>query len=355
MTKTPNQARLCLPVFNWPDRDRRTWQNARQPASDILSMEGSAAHLRSNTVRTMESAYGRWIAFLLSQDDLALDISPGARVTEDHLRAYIEELKTQIASSTLANRIRDLDTMIGYLDPDHDRALLKRIRQKLKRLARPARDKREKMVPPEDLMRLAANLMRRAETDPDLRDDWRASTYRDGMIIFFLLFRPLRRANLAGLIIGETFIENNGGFDIRFPASQMKNNRLYEANVADLLMPPLRRYIDHYRPVLLKGRKNKHLWISAYGTPLNEASIYHNLSRITRAHLSVSISPHRFRDIAVTSLGEENPELVRLGQTLLHHVDPRVTERHYNHARQQHAVKRYQSVIEERRGAASQR
>ena len=319
-----------------------------------MALDGTASHLRFKTVRTMESAYGRWISFLQSRDDLDPRLSPGARVTEARLRAYIDELQTQIASTTLANRIRDLDSMIRYLDPDHDRTLLKRIRQKLKRRARPVRDKREKMVPPEDLMTLAANLMQRAETDPGLRDDWRACTYRDGIIILFLLFRPLRRSNLAGLVIGVTFVENESGFNICFPASQMKNNRPYEASVPDLLIPPLRRYMDHYRPILLKGSEDGHLWISAHATPLNEGSVTGNLCRITRAHLGVSISPHLFRDIAVTSLGEENPDLVRLGQTLLHHIDPRVTEKHYNHARQQFAVTRYQSVIENRRGAASQ-
>ena len=113
MSEATNRAPVCLPVSDWPERDRRAWQKVREPATDVLAIEGTASHLRFNTVRTMESAYGRWIAFSCSHEDLDPALSPGARVTEARLRAYIDELQAQIASTTLANRIRDLDSMIG--------------------------------------------------------------------------------------------------------------------------------------------------------------------------------------------------------------------------------------------------
>lgn len=353
MTDPRKRPRICKPVAEWPEQDRLAWQSARKQTTDILAIEGAAAHLSHKTVRVMESAYGRWLFFLSSRDDLDPNCLPGARVTEARLRAYLGELSSN-ASNTVRNRVRDLDTMIRYMDPQHDRTFLQRILQKLKSRAEPIRDKLAKMVPPEDLIALAATLMEKAETDTVLRSDWRASTYRDGLIILFLLFRPLRRSNLEELILGETFIEEAGRFKIDFPRSQMKNDLSYEATIPEIVAEPMRLYLEKYRPILLKGGEDKHLWISTTATPLDQTSIYGNVRRITRTHLGIALTPHLFRDIAVTSLGEENPELVRLGQILLHHTDSRVTEKHYNHARQHHAVNRYQAVIEEQRRNAAE-
>jgi hypothetical protein len=53
----------------------------------------------------------------------------------------------------------------------------------------------------------------------------------------------------------------------------------------------------------------------------------------TKAPLALPSPCIRFRDSAVTSLGETDPELVWLAPALLHHADRRIAERHYDQAR----------------------
>ena len=347
---TARQARgRCLPLCDWPEQDRTLWEQTLRPATDVLGITGHGSHWRPTTRRTLESSYGRWLAFLMDRNACLDDELPGLRVREGLLRAYIEELTSQVASATLAGRIRDLSIVIKCLDPTFDDARLLRVRQKLKSRAKPTSDKRMRLVSPGDLISLAIQLMERAEQDLALRQDWRACLYRDAVVILLLVFRPLRRSNLAELKLGQSLLEENGHFRIELDGSAMKNHQPYSAALPDVLTAPFQRYLDHYRPILLRGRVCDDLWISSRGHPLTDACIYGKLTSLTSKELSVAISPHLFRDIAVTDLGEQDPELVRLAQTLLHHADARTTETHYNHAREQHAVSRYQTVVAEYR------
>ncbi|NQW08464.1 MAG: hypothetical protein HQ481_01085 [Alphaproteobacteria bacterium] len=352
-------ARRCLPVDNWPARERRAWDRALTPAPDVLSADGAAAHWRSTTRRSIENAYGRWLNFLDLQDDLDPDEDAGERATEDRLRVYIAELSGQVASTTVAGRIRDLSVALSVLAPDHDLTSLLRARQRLKVRARPERDKRALLVGPAELLALAGDLIRRAEDTAEERADgradrrlgWRACDFRDAVILLVLVFRPLRRGNLSDLVLGHTVLEGPDVFRIALDATVTKNRRAYAADLPAFLTPFIRRYIDAYRPILLRHRKCDHLWISAHGLPLDDASLYGKIVQHTRAAFGKPLSPHLFRDAAATFLGEENPELVRLATTLLHHADGRTIEAHYNHARANHAVREYQdSVLARRHG-----
>jgi len=338
-------ARRCLPVDRWPARERRAWERALAPAPDVLSADGAVAHWRPTTRRSIENAYGRWLNFLERRDDLDAEEDAGARASEDRLRAYVIELSGQIASTTVAGRIRDLSIALSVLAPDHDQTSLLRARQRLKVRARPERDKRALLVGPAELIDLAGDLVRRAEDAPGRRPDWRACDYRDAVILLVLVFRPLRRGNLCDLVLGHTVQEGPEVFRIALDAAVTKNRRDYAADLPAFLTPFIRRYLDAYRPILLRGRKSDHLWISARGHPLDDASLYGKIVQHTRAAFGKPLSPHLFRDAAATFLGTENPELVRLASSLLHHADGRTTEAHYNHARADHAVRDYQRTV----------
>ncbi|MCR9073325.1 MAG: site-specific integrase [Alphaproteobacteria bacterium] len=201
----------------------------------------------------------------------------------------------------------------------------------------------------EDLLALGASLMQRAEEETSLRRDWRAALYRDGLTILLLIFRPLRRANLVSLRLGESLTEQPDGYWIRLPAEAMKNGRPYEARLPELLCDPLERYLTVWRPVLLRGRQDTTFLVGARGRPFTSEALYGRLTQHTEQAFGRPISPHLFRDIAVTALGEEDPELVHLGRLLLHHADGRTTEAHYNHAREHHAMRRYHGLLQKYR------
>ena len=75
------------------------------------------------------------------------------------------------------------------------------------------------------------------------------------------------------------------------------------------------------------------------------AVAYERVTVRTEAAFGVAVPPHRFRDSAVTSLGEEAPELVWLAPALLHHADLRIAEKHYDLARDAAAVTTWQRLI----------
>ncbi|MEQ9330336.1 tyrosine-type recombinase/integrase [Thalassobaculum sp.] len=338
-------ARRCLPVRDWPARERSAWERALAPSPDVLSADGAAAHWRPTTRRLIENAYGRWLTFLDRRDDLDRAEDAGARATEERLRAYIAELSEQIASTTLAGRIRDLSVALSVLAPDHDQGSLLRARQRLKVRACPERDKRAPLAGPAELLELAATLLERAGDPSGGRADWRACCYRDALTLMVLVFRPLRRRNLVGLVLGRTLFDEGDVFRIAFDGSAMKNRRDYAARLPAVVTPYIREYLATYRPILLRGTASDHLWISSRGHPLDDASLYGKIVQHTRAAFGKPLSPHLFRDAAATFLGEENPALVQLAASLLHHADGRSTEAHYNHARAHHAVRDYQRTV----------
>lgn len=69
------------------------------------------------------------------------------------------------------------------------------------------------------------------------------------------------------------------------------------------------------------------------------------LGEVTSRELGIDISPHLFRDIAVTTLVRSSPQDARLTRPLLAHASFGLVERHYNHARGIEAGRDYAEVI----------
>ena len=130
---------------------------------------------------------------------------------------------------------------------------------------------------------------------------------------------------------------------------QTKQGRPEERPVPDLLTPHLNRYIAHHRPVLCRGRLPVDagpLWISAesgVGMPYN--GVEKAIRTSTEAALGIAIGPHMFRTSGGTSAAVLAPEQPGLASALLQHVDPRVTEQHYNRATAHGAAEAYADVL----------
>jgi integrase len=184
-----------------------------------------------------------------------------------------------------------------------------------------------------------------AEQGKVARPLWRAALFRDGLMIVMLACRPLRRENFASLRIGLDLVRHEGEYRILLEGRVTKNHREFEQPLPAELMPLLERYIDHYRPLLLGSSQSDHLWISWRGEPLAETGVYFSVTTRTRQAFGAEISPHLFRDCAVTTLGELDPKLLALARILLHHADPRTAEKHYDNARENHAVVKWQENI----------
>ena len=349
-------SRRCLKLADWPVEDRAAWE-AAVTKGGLLDEGGAAAHWRPATRKSGQDAYGRWLTFLERNGWLEPDATPGERLTPDRLRAFIAELQATVAPMTVRNRIRDLAEALRVMAPEADLPYLRRVRARLKARAKPLRSKRAQTLPSRDLVRLGKDLMERAERGEAARPLWQAAMFRDGLMILMLACRPLRRRSFAGLRLEQHLVKRGDTYVLLLEEHETKNHRRFEQPLPAALTPLIERYLAHYRPMLLgdgaarrAGKENEdHLWISWRGERLAETGVYFALTGRTRAAFGIAIPPHRFRDSAVTSLGETDPELVWLAPTILHHADRRIAEAHYDQARDTRAVNLWQEHVQAER------
>jgi len=354
-TKNSDPRRRCMRLWEWPVRDQAMWGGAISSAGP-LDNPGSAAYWSEKTRNTTISAYGRYLTFLALQGWLDSEARVQDRVPIEWLRAYIDELMVQVELPTVAGRIRGLAEALRVMAPGVDFPDVKRARNRLKAMAVPTRDKRSKIVSSERLVQLGLKLINEAETGTFSREAGRACTYRDGLMILLLACRPLRRANFAIMQIGVHLTKLNDAYQLTYDETETKGQRHYSSVVSREITPFIDRYLERYRPVLLKDLKSDRVWIAMGGHEMAEGSLYQIVTKRTKDEFGWSLSPHLFRHCAVTSLGAENPELVWVGMSLLHHTDPRTTEKHYDQALSDKAVNDYQEVIrDKRRGLTSKR
>jgi integrase len=185
--------------------------------------------------------------------------------------------------------------------------------------------------------------------------------FRDGLMVLMLACRPLRRKRFAGLRLGQHLVKRGDVYVLLLEEHETKNHRHFEQPLPPALTPLIARYLEQYRPQLLGGGMGgedgatgeDHLWVSWRGEPLAETGVYASVTSRTKEAFGIAIPPHRFRDSAVTSLGETDPELVWLAPALLHHADRHIAERHYDQARDTRAIGLWQEHIREARRVAS--
>ena len=152
-------------------------------------------------------------------------------------------------------------------------------------------------------------------------------------MLAMLGFHPIRRKNFAALEIGRSFVKIRDRWWIVLSAAETKEKRADERRVKKLLVPFIDRYLDQYRPVLLRpDSPPSALWLSSrHAARIADKYVGKLIGATTLSTVGVKLSPHLFRTSAASAAaiyGGENPHL---GSAVLHHADPRVTE-HYNRA-----------------------
>jgi integrase len=191
--------------------------------------------------------------------------------------------------------------------------------------------------------------MQDAHQSEDLSHRARAVAFRDGLVIALLAFRPLRLRNFASLQLGYHLHRTFNGYRIEIPGEETKTGRAIEKVVPEEIEPWLELYLNIYRPLLLKGNANAHLWISKDGLPYSPRKLGERVAEITERRLGVRIPPHFFRDCAATTVATADPEHVRIIAPLLDHSTPVTAELYYNHARAIEAGRTHQQNLRQLR------
>ena len=338
-----------LRLTRWPEADRADWAAAFE-TGDIFDGRGPAAHWAAGSRRSVASGYGRWIGYLAAMEPGALSLPPAERITRARLRCYLDHLTAEITPAGVFNYTKHLYDAIRVMAPKRDWRWFKAIAWRLDGRA-PRRNKRSRMVPPGQLIRLGIGLMEQAQ--PQIEGLNAAIAYRDGLIIALLACRPIRRRNLAALSIGRQLVRSGNLWHIIFRADETKNHQPYEATIPAFLQPFLEHYLGDIRPLFPRAEAHEGLWASAKGGPLSGAALYDLVCKRTRVAFGKPINLHLFRDIAATEIAYKDPAKIGIARDLLGHSDLRAIDKHYIQASQIQAGRAYhQALLAERNDLA---
>ena len=125
----------------------------------ILDGAGALGSLAQQTLENYRNAYGRWLTFLRLQEMLHPNTSPASRATPATVAAFVQELRSQVAPLTLAQRIIGLEQVVRAFTPEEDWTWLRAVARRLSNAARPVRDKRSKLRPSDELTAAGLHLM----------------------------------------------------------------------------------------------------------------------------------------------------------------------------------------------------
>jgi len=132
---------------------------------------------------------------------------------------------------------------------------------------------------------------------------------------------------------------------------------MIELSVPTKMVTYLERYLECHRPLLLgrrakqasslpeSGPQTRALWISGCGTPLTATSLSQRIGAVTVREFGVRINPHLFRDCAVSSISNQDPDHMILAGVLLGTRTIGIVERHYNHGAAEVALRRYHETF----------
>ncbi|MBV9752438.1 MAG: hypothetical protein JO188_07965 [Hyphomicrobiales bacterium] len=262
-------------------------------------------------------------------------VTPADRVTKNRVNAYLAELRQVNAGFTIPDRIQELGDAMRALAPHEDWSWMLRAAGRLRAITIPAKDKRARIRPIDELVQLGLSLMAEAEQNGSLTKLQRALAFRDGLLIAFLSFHPIRLKNLSTLEYGRHVTARGNRFWLSIAANEMKNRRPFECEIAERLIEPIRRYLEHYRPLLLGRHAGTHpsaFWVSGNGSRLCAGRIQTIVRRRTGDVGMLPISPHLFRSCAATAVAINRPELVDIIPGVLSHATRKTSEESYNMA-----------------------
>jgi integrase/recombinase XerD len=348
----------CTPFNAWPAVDQAAW-TAAQRKGDPFKPGGLASTWATDTVTVTENGYGRWLAWLDTEGLLVVGQTPASRVTRDRMPAYAAALAALNAPLTVMSRVRQLGNALRAMAPTEDWRWMLRAADRMRAVAKHTKDKRARMVPPDELEALGIAIMDKADADATETDVRRAGDYRDGLLIATLARRPFRIKNITMIACGRHLVRQGDGWLLTFTAAETKENRPMEAPYPEDLRHRLERYLEVYRPTLLDvgvrtGRAPTNaLWISAHGRAASTATIRYQITDRTKAAFGTSLNPHGFRDSVATWIAIHAPEDAPIIAKILGHATLAVAERHYNLAQSLEAGRRLHGVIRRHRKAGT--
>ncbi len=101
------------------------------------------------------------------------------------------------------------------------------------------------------------------ESDPSFSDLKRAIYFRAGLMIAFLISRPVRRRSLLSMTTDQHLCKTADGFDIHLAAEDMKDKKARWFPLPKFLVHPKVSYLGIDRPILLRSNTSNAIWITS--------------------------------------------------------------------------------------------
>ncbi|MDN3568487.1 tyrosine-type recombinase/integrase [Paeniroseomonas aquatica] len=285
---------------------------------------------------------------------------PADRITPSRVGAYLADLAALSSTATQRRRLEELFIVASLLDPRRSWQWIRDLATRVRWRDMPVRDKRSRLVGADDLLNLGHQLMQQAEQAEQDHPWCRALLNRDGLALALLAQRPLRRANFAGLRLGQHVLRRGAGWWLQIEAEETKTRALIEVPWPETLVPALEVYLTTWRPVLLARRiswsagapaAGTDLSVSSRGAAMGTQALYDMTTKRTRLAFGKALSPHLFRDCAATSIAIEDPVHVRIASQVLGHRSQATTERYYNQAQTIDAARQWQATLDRMRAS----
>jgi integrase len=331
-------------LAEWPAPDAEGWRIACTPAAR-LRRGGAASRMKPSTQATHVRGYGYFLAYCARAGHVASDSKAASLVTPERVQGFLAELEQRVGSVTRCAYVQRIRRVAEILAPERDFGWLREIEADLQHAARP-RAKYPRIVDSERLFELGMALMVRAEDQArDLSRFERARLFRNGLMIAILTLCPIRLANLHGLRVAKHVCQIDGHWWIILDRVETKSGRPDERPIHPILTPFIERWINNWRETF--GHAGDHMWPSPKGGRLAYTYVGAIVTETTRRELGVAVNPHLFRDCCVHTIADRDGANMGTASALLQHIDPRVTEKHYNKGASFEAARKFARMLGE--------
>jgi hypothetical protein len=341
MALSPPPGCLVWPIDAWPEIDQHLWWAGLDPGDGLDPTY--AADLAQSTITNARKGYGRWLAVLAAAGELDPAVPPATRVSRARAKLFAKALRARAnANHSIHARFWELRSALRILQPDEDFAWLTGWLGRLPITLREveAFDSRILTAWGHQLMQSAL-----AHPQPMVRQ----IRYRNGLMIAIMAARAPRLRALAAMRLGRQVTQGaDGGWQLSFKTQDVKTERLVEYDVPDSLVANIDRYMAVERKELLQGRQHDWFWVNRNGEKLGARGIEGVIRRGSEAQFGRVFGPHRFRHSLATTAAYADPSNPGLAASVLA-ISEEVNAAHYNQARKDDAMHRFQAHIQKER------
>lgn len=328
---------LHLPELEWPAADRAAFAKAFAEPHNIFSDHGGGTHLRPCTRDAICFGYRRWLGWISTHHPELLAVPPESRATLSSVKAYVAHLRLTCRERSVATEIRYLHDALRYMYPEHDWSWLRDIKARLERAIpktgrKPVQLTSQRVIDAslDSLDRVDAEFAQCHSTASRKALQTLALRYRDGLLVALVCFFPIRRSNLAELMIGTTICRGPSIWSVCIPGEGVKNKEPATADLPEWISERVDRFVDVYRPLIHRSATHPGLWASAKGQPATGDALYNAFQKETASSLGQHLTLHDARRIAATTWVVHDPANAAGAKDLLGDRSDRVFAQHYN-------------------------